>query len=104
MKAVPLVNTRLKRYMRRFERSTDDLAGYSGVIAVIAQGSMPNADETEKPAEVEKWQQFCVQMRDAAASLNAACRAEDEDAAKEAMDALQKSCDDCHAVFHEDEG
>jgi hypothetical protein len=103
MKAVPLVNTRLKRYMRRFERGAEDVAGYAGVIAVIAQGSMPNADETELPDEVEKWHQYCIQMRDAAAALNQAARATDEDAAKAAMDALQKSCDDCHAVFHEDE-
>jgi hypothetical protein len=102
MKAVPRVNTRLKRYMRRFSRYADRVGGNAAVVAVIGQGSMPNAVDTEKPDQVEKWYQYCIEMRDAAGALTAACHAEDEDAAEKAMEALQKSCDDCHEVFHED--
>ena len=53
-----------------------------------------------KPDEVEKWHQYCVQMRTAAAEVNAAIRAKDKDAVKAAMARLQKSCDGCHEVFH----
>jgi len=105
MKQVPTVNTKLKRYIKgtRFESKAQDTAGYSATIAVIGQGSIPNVDETEKPDEAEKWQQFCLEMRDAAGALNAAIHAQDRAAADVAMDALQKSCDTCHAVFHEEE-
>jgi len=103
MEQVPLVNSRLKRYMRRFSRSPETVAANAATLAVIAHGSMANADETEKPSEVAKWHQFCVHMRDAAAQLVAAAGAEDEAAAKAAMEKLQQSCEDCHAVFHQEE-
>lgn len=100
MQRVPLISSRIKRYMRRFERGADDIIGGSAAIAVIAQGSLPNADETEEPDKVEEWFKYCIQMRDAASALNQAAHAKDEAAAKAAMEALDKSCDDCHAVFH----
>ena len=59
-------------------------------------------DETDKPDEVEKWCQFCIQMRDAAAAVNAGIRAQDQEATKAAMARLGQSCHDCHAVFHEE--
>ena len=102
MGEVPLIHTRMKRDIRRFDRNIARLAGGSAAIAVIAHGSMPNADETEKPDEVQKWYQYCIEMRDAAAAVNRAVHAKSLDAATEAMAALQKSCDDCHAVFHQD--
>jgi len=99
MDKVPLVyNSRLKRYLRRsrFKES----AGYSAVLAVIAQGSVANSDETGKPDQVQQWHTFCLQMRDAAAAVNAACHAEDEQAADAAMEKLDQSCHACHEVFH----
>lgn len=112
MKAVPLINTRLKRYIKegkedRAKKAAAKLAGYAAVLGVIAQGSMANADETEQPTEVEKWQAFCVQMRTAAAAVNSGIRqfgGDGEAATFEstmgAMKQLAQSCDDCHAVFH----
>lgn len=100
MGEVPLIHTRMKRDIRRFDRNIERLAGGAAAIAVIAHGSMPNADETEKPDEVQKWYQYCIEMRDAAAAMNRASHEKSLDAATEAMAALQKSCDDCHAVFH----
>lgn len=100
MEQVPLVNSRIKRYMRRFSRSPEVIAANAAAIAVIAQGSMANADETTKPSEVAKWHEFCVQMRDAAGLLVAAADAKDETAGETAMAKLQQSCEDCHAVFH----
>lgn len=103
MKAVPLISNKIKDSSltaARLEKRAKDYAGYAALLAVIAQGSLPNAGETEKPTEVEKWQQFCLQMRAAAAELNAAIRAKNPEAALKANAKLRQSCDDCHAVFH----
>jgi len=104
MEEVPLVDSRLKRYVRgsRFATKKEDSAGFSAVIAVIAQGSRANADETEKPTELEQWYKFCVQMREAATKVNAAIRAQDEAAKDAAMELLEQSCSDCHDVFNPD--
>jgi hypothetical protein len=101
MKQVPLVNTKLKRYIKR--NRPDDCAAFAAEIAVIAHGTMANAADTEKPNEVEKWKQFSIQMRDAAAAVSAAVRSGDAEASTAAMEKLQQSCDACHAVFHEEE-
>ena len=112
MEAVPLINTRLKRYIRdgretKLKKAVDDLAGQTAALAVIAQGSMANSSETDLPNEVGKWLAFCVQMRDAATDVNARVRAFGQDgtsetfqAAKTAMKNLAQSCEDCHALFH----
>jgi hypothetical protein len=102
MEAVPLINTNLGRYMRRFDRSPETVSELTAVLAVIAHGSMANAEETDLPDEVEKWHAYCVQMRDAAAAVNAAAHAKDEAAAEAAREKLEQSCDDCHQVFHPD--
>lgn len=103
MDQVPLINTRIKRYLRRFEKGAPYVAGNSAALVAISQGSMANADETEAPDKVAEWFQYCIQMRDAAGALNKAVNAKDEGAAKAAMEALQQSCDDCHSVFHTDD-
>jgi len=113
MKAVPLIHNRIKRYMRsedRLKKAAGQLAGEAAVIAVIAQGSIANAEDTDLPDEADKWHAYCVQMRDAAADVNAKLRAFDQaggadafEAVDAAMKDLAQSCDDCHAVFHEEE-
>ena len=103
MEQVPLINTRVKRYIRRFEKGVPYIKGNSAALVAIAQGSMANADETEAPDKVVEWYKYCAQMRDAAGALNKAVHNNDESAAEVAMEALQQSCDDCHAVFHQDE-
>jgi len=102
MKAVPLIHSRLKRYMRgsRFESEAETTTGLTAVIAVVAQGSMPLAAQTEQPNEVEAWHKYCAEMRDASAEVHATIVAQDEAAAEKAMEKLQKSCDDCHEIFH----
>ncbi len=103
MKQVPLVNTKLKRNMRRFASKAEEISGQTAVIAVIAQGSMPLAGETEKPNEAAKWYKHCEQMRNAAGAANAAIHAKDKTAAEKSMEELATSCDDCHAIFHPSE-
>jgi hypothetical protein len=103
MKKVPLINTKLKGCLRRIQRRAKDGQGQTAVLAVIAQGSMANAGDTQKPDEVQKWHQCCIEMRDSAAALNAAIRAMDKGAITATMTRLQKSCDDCHEVFQPEE-
>jgi hypothetical protein len=103
MKQVPLVNSRLKRNLRgpKFKSKARDNAGDAATLGVIAQGSIADDSEAKKNNEdVQKWFRLCVQMRDAAASLNKAVHEGNQDAADKAMSALNQSCDDCHAVFH----
>lgn len=100
MKQVPLINTKLKRNLRQFKQRAKETAGQTAVIAVIGQGSMPLAGETQKPSEAEAWFKHCTQMRDAAGAVNAAIHAKDQKAAEKAMTDLAQSCDDCHAVFN----
>ncbi len=112
MKAVPLINTRMKRYIRsesRLEKGADDVASYAAVLAVIAQGSLDSVDQTDLPNEDGKWKAFCVEMRDLCAAVNTAARKfeneptpEGFEATKAAMEALNKNCEDCHAVFKPD--
>ena len=103
MKQVPLVNTKLKGNVRKLSTKAKDAAGNTAVLAVIAQGAMANVSDTKKPEEATKWFEFSIQMRDAAASANAAIHANDEKATNAAMDKIQKACDDCHEVFHKEE-
>ncbi len=105
MKQVPLINSRMGRYLRRgrFKKSVEEVGGYAAVLAVIAQGAMANADETEKPGEVGKWYQYCARMRDTAGALNKAIHDLDEDAVKKLKVDLTQSCDECHEVFKEEE-
>ena len=102
MLQVPLVNTRLKRNLQgeRFKTRAKLTAGYTAVIAAIAQGSMADVSEAKTPEQVKQWFDFSVAMRDAAGALNAAVRQGDEAAGAGAMKKLAQSCNDCHAVFH----
>lgn len=112
MKAVPLINTRMKRPLRsesRLKRSGDDMAGYAAVLAVIGQGSLANVGDTEKPDEVGKWQTLCVEMRERSAAVNAAVRnfaqegtPEAFQATRAAVETLNENCEACHAVFKPD--
>ncbi|MBN1395159.1 MAG: hypothetical protein JW959_09060 [Pirellulales bacterium] len=99
---VPLVNTKLKRYVKgdKFKSKADVTAGYTAIIAAIAQASMADLSETKNAEQVKLWHQFCIDMRDSAAALNSAIRAGDAAAGAEAMKKLTQSCNDCHAVFH----
>ncbi|MBU4272513.1 MAG: cytochrome c [Planctomycetes bacterium] len=102
MKQVPLVNTKLKRHVKgeRFKSKAKLTAGYTAVIAAIAQGSMADTSEAKDAGQVKQWFEFSVAMRDSAGALNAAIHKGDEPAAAEAMKKLAQSCNDCHAVFH----
>ncbi len=102
MKEVPLVNTSLKRYTAgsRFESRAKQSAGFTAVLAAIAQASLADTSEAQNDEQAEQWRQFCIQMRDAAGAVGAGIRAQDREATEAAMQRLAQSCDDCHEVFH----
>ncbi|MCE5266543.1 MAG: hypothetical protein LLG00_01475 [Planctomycetaceae bacterium] len=102
MKQVPLVNTKLKRNLKpdKFQKKAKDTAGYTAVIAAIAQGSMADLSATKNPGQAQQWYKFSAAMRDDAGQLNAAIHKKDASGAAKAMKKLAQSCEDCHAVFH----
>jgi len=100
MKQVPLINSRLKRHLRKFEAKAEVNVGDTAVLAAIAQGSMHNVDQTILPAESQKWFDYCVQFRNTAAAVNAAIHKKDQAATEAGMKDLTQSCEDCHSIFH----
>jgi len=101
MKQVPMVNTKLKLCVSKtnFKKKAKDSAGYSAVIAAIAQGTIADTSATKNAAQVKQWQKFSKAMRDHAGAANAAIRKGDRPASDKAMKKLNQSCEDCHAVF-----
>jgi hypothetical protein len=104
MKAVPLISRSLKRYVEgpRFAARAKDTTGYSAVLATIAQASIADTSLAKSAEEVQQWITFCEHMRQAAAAVNANIRLGDQEATSKAIERLDKSCDDCHAVFHKE--
>jgi hypothetical protein len=101
MKAVPLVHTGLKRGVEpnRLARQAAQTAGQSAALVAIAQASLLDPEPAKSPAEVERWVQLCIQMRDAAGEVNSAVHAQDQAQVEKAMKRLTQSCDACHAKF-----
>lgn len=102
MKQVTFVNNRLKRGLRRFGRNAEQDAGDATMLAVIANAALYDTHEVKDPAQLDHWYEYCAAMRDAAAEVSAAIKADDEKACDAAMKSLAASCDDCHAVFRPD--
>jgi hypothetical protein len=101
MKQEPMVHTKLKLYVKgaSFKKKAKDIAGYSAVIAAIAQGTIADTSATKNADQVKLWQKLSEVIRDAAGELNAAIHKGDEAAAATAMKKLNQSCEDCHKVF-----
>ena len=91
---------------RRLVSQAKKTAGYSAAIAAIAQGSLYNTQEAKAktPEQVAQWYAFSVQLRDAAAAVNAGIHAGSAKRTAAGMTRLAQSCDDCHAVFHKAAG
>jgi hypothetical protein len=104
MKQVPIVNTKLKQAANKtnFKKKAKDSAGYSAVIAAIAQGTISDTSATKNADQVSLWKKFSHAMRDDAGAVNAAIHKGDQPAADKAMKKLNQSCEDCHAVFKPD--
>jgi hypothetical protein len=104
MKAVPTINTRLRRQVQpaRFKSRAKETAGYSAVLAAIAHASIVDTSEAKSDEQIKQWTQFCLDMRKEAAAVNAAIRAGNQEACDAAIERLTVSCDKCHEVFHKE--
>ena len=80
MKQVPVINSKLKLNTKpaKFKKKAKDTAGYTAVIAAIAQGSMADTSATKSADQVPQWQKFSAAMRDDAGAVNAAIHKGDE--------------------------
>jgi hypothetical protein len=97
---VPAVNTRLKNGLRRFKKRAGEVSANAATMALIAENATLYVADTKKPGEGKKWTEFSAQMRAAAVDLAAKAHAGNETGATAAMDKLDQSCHDCHAVFN----
>lgn len=103
MKQVPIVNNKLRSGVsgRRFDRTIDQNAGLATTLAAIAEASSVDTDYCTGKDEEARWAKICAEMRDAAASINAAVRKKDQKAATAGLERLVKTCDDCHHDFRD---
>ncbi len=97
---VPSVNTKLQNCLRKFKKRAAEAAANAATMALIAENATLYVAETKKPDEGAKWTAFSAQMRTAASELAAKIHAGDEAGSTVAMDKLNQSCHDCHAVFN----
>jgi cytochrome c556 len=107
MEAVPLISAKIRnsslKKKKRFDKKAEEYAGYTAVLAALAQASMYNSDETDKPEETEQWYADCADFQEKAHAVTMACLAGDNEAATEAVKAMKLSCEACHETFHNEE-
>jgi hypothetical protein len=99
---VPNVNVKLKNSVRRLDKRAKEAAAHAATMALIAENAKLYVADTKKPGETAKWAAFAEQFRTAAADVAAKARAGDRSGANAAMEKLNQSCHDCHAVFNPD--
>ena len=97
---VPNINTKLKNSIRHFSKRAGETSANAATMALIAENATLYVADTKKPGEGKKWNEFAAQMRAAACDVAAKSHARDEPGVKAAMDKLNQSCHDCHAVFN----
>lgn len=104
MEQIPIIQAPLKRGAtdaRRMKRQADRTAGQAATLAAIAQATLLVTDYATDE-QLPEWEKYSEQMRDASWAIQRAVRNTDAAKATEALVALQKSCDDCHAVFKDE--
>jgi len=99
MEEVGLLNSKLRRSVRRLKRNQDTITQYSATLAAAAQAVRHDFDFTSDEEGEKQWMALCDDMREACRALSAAAMADDEDAANSAVEALDQSCKDCHEMF-----
>jgi hypothetical protein len=103
MLQVPVITNNLKLGVtsRRFERNTDQNAGFAATIAAIAQTTMLDTSYCADESDAEKWAAISAALRDTAAEVNRAVRGADQASATAALDRMNESCDQCHHQFRD---
>jgi hypothetical protein len=91
---------RLTRNLRRLERTKDDNIRTAATLAAFAQAGIYDTHEVKNEADLPKWYAMMAEMRDAAATLSKQYEVGDETTIKTGLMRLEKSCETCHEVFH----
>lgn len=99
MKQVTIVNSRLRRNMRRFEERDKENARDAALLVAIAQATNYDTHEVKDLTKLDKWYQYCDEMRDSSAELNAKIHSKDKVGAELALGKILKSCEGCHEQF-----
>ncbi len=104
MKQVPSINSALKRAVtpERLKAMQHQSAAHSAALAAVAQTVMADTSCVKNPGDLQKWYDYCAEMRTAAGAVNAAIHAQDQEATTKAMARLATSCETCHRVFRKE--
>jgi len=104
---VSSVNNKLKTAVDHIKKQAKDAAqrtkeatANAAAMALIAENAKLYLADTKKPSEGLKWFAFSDQFRAAAADVATKVRAGDREALAPAMERLDQTCNDCHAVFN----
>jgi cytochrome c556 len=97
---VPNIDKRLKDGLRHFKSRTKAISANAATMALIAENARLYLGDTKKPTEAKQWNDFAGQLRSASKELAAKAKSGDEGGAKSAMEKLERSCHNCHAVFN----
>ncbi len=97
---VPNVNVKLKNSVRHLDKRAKEAAAHAATMALIAENAKLYVADTKKPTETAKWSAFAEQFRAAASDVAAKVHSGDKNGANAAMEKLNQSCHDCHAVFN----
>ena len=108
MKAVAPLSIKFNQAAGRkstIDRYQEMLMQNTATLAVIAQGSLPYADETKRPDAAKEWAQSCTEFETTAIDLNQAVHAYSGgvgtfEAIKTSNDAFQETCHSCHEIFN----
>jgi cytochrome c556 len=100
MKQTPIVHAAMKRGIEgRFQKQASQAAGQAATLSAIA---VTAALVPPDKSDLNKWRDFCAEMRDAAGEINSAAHAGDQAAARAGLVRLSKSCDACHEVYRKE--
>lgn len=100
MEEIFSINSRLKRNLRRLDRTKDDDIRSAAVLAAFAQVSIYDTHEVKNEADFPTWYAMMTEMRDTCVELTKQYEKGDAAAVKTSLGRLEKSCATCHAKFH----
>lgn len=100
MEEVATVNNRLKRNLRRLDRTKEENVRSAAVLAAFAQVSIYDTHEVKNEADLPTWYAMMTELRDAGVELTKTYEKGDAAAVKTSLDRLEKSCATCHKKFH----
>jgi cytochrome c556 len=100
MEEISAMNGKLKRNLRRLDRTKDDNLRSAAVLAAFAQVGVYDTHEVKNEADFPTWYAMMTEMLDACIELSKQYEKGDAAGVKTSLDRLEKSCATCHDKFH----